>query len=120
MDRGLHTGPVQAQFASFGDPSLHCQFDHAIIERVHCFWTQGMKPAQERGLIGHALEVDPAEPAQDQTVFDALFGFPIAPLIQMFADEHAENDFDGGGMPPMHHCETITTTALLKLNNRRV
>jgi hypothetical protein len=102
VDRGLHTGPVQAQFAPFGHLCLDGQFHHAIIEGMQRLGAQRVLPAHQGGLVRHTLEVHPAEPAQHQAILHALFGFSIAPLIQMFAQQHAQQHFHRRGMPPMH------------------
>src|SRR5207248_4296028 len=57
--------------------------------------------------VRHTLKIDAAEPAQHQAIFDTLFGFLEAPTVEVLADEHAQNDFDGRGMPPMHEREAI-------------
>ncbi len=66
MDGRPHTGAVEAQLARPRDLRLPSQSGSAIHEGLQRLWLDGRRPAQQRRLRGHALEVDPAQPAQDQ------------------------------------------------------
>ena len=55
--------------------------------------------------IGRTFGVEAAELAQHQTIGDKLFGLCVAPAIEMFDDEHPQDDLNrgrraagGGGM----------------------
>jgi hypothetical protein len=48
------------------------------------------------------MEGHPAEPAQHQAVFDPAFQFFVAPLVQVFEDQQAQQHLHRGRVPPMH------------------
>src|ERR1051326_2374034 len=62
MDCRLDNGAVHPQLASSGHTDLGCQLTHAIVERLDGCGPNGLRPAQQRGIVGHLLEIDPAEP----------------------------------------------------------
>ncbi len=48
------------------------------------------------------MEGSPTKPAQHQAVLDASFQLFVAPLIEVFEDEQAQQHFHWRGVPPMH------------------
>ncbi len=60
----LDTGAIDAQFAGMGDLGLAGQLGRPVGQRVQGVGLNGLRPAQQRGLSGHALEVDAAKPTQ--------------------------------------------------------
>jgi hypothetical protein len=50
------------------------------------------------------MESHPAKPAQHEAIGYPPLAFFVAPLIQVFEDQHAQQYFHRGRMPSMHQC----------------
>jgi hypothetical protein len=59
-----------------------------------------MRPAQEGGVVGHLLQVDAAELAQDEAVGHEVLDLRVAPVVEPLDDEQAQDDPDRGTGPP--------------------
>ena len=59
----------------------------------------GVGPADQRGVVGDLLEVDPAELAEHQAVVDEVLGLLVAPAVEPHDHEHPEDDLHRGGGP---------------------
>ena len=99
-DIGLHHGPVDAQRAAAGDARGLCERHHPVVERGHGRRPDQVGPADERGVVGHGLEVHPAALPQHQAIGHEVFRLFVTPAVEPLDDEQAEDDFDRGGMPP--------------------
>jgi len=113
MGTGLHAGPIQAQFPPLHDLRLGGQFDDSIIEGMHGFRTNEVCPTKKGGIIGNLLKIDAREPTEHQTIIDPVLGFLETPVVQVFDNEQAQNDFYGrrvttteerSGMSPRQIC----------------
>ncbi len=107
MDGGLHAGGIQPKLASFGHPGLSGQLHHPVNQRMHRLWSQGLLPAPQRTGIGHLMEGHPAEPAQHQAVGHPPLAFFVAPLVEVFEDQHAQQHFHWRRVPTMHQSGAI-------------
>ena len=58
----------------------------------------------EGGIVGHAAEVDPAEPAQHETIGHALLRFLEAPVVKMFNEQETQDGLYWRGMPSPVSC----------------
>ena len=99
MDRRPHAGRIQPQLASGGHFGLPRQLDDAIVQRLG---TECGGPADQRALVGHYLEVDPAEPAWYQAVGHPLARLLIASYMEVLAQQHPKDHSRRRGMSPMH------------------
>jgi hypothetical protein len=102
MNLGLHTRRVQAQLAPLRHLGLPGQCDHAVIELVQRFRSQGGGPADQGGIVGCRFPEQAREPAQHQALVHPIFGLLIAPAEQVLEQEHAQQHFHWGGMSSMH------------------
>jgi hypothetical protein len=70
---------------------------------VHRLRSQGLFQAPQGTGIGHRMEGHPAEPAQHQAVGHSPFDFFVAPLVEVFEDQHAHEHFSWHGFS----CQTV-------------
>src|SRR5260370_26635262 len=98
MDSRWHTGGIDPQLAPAGHPRLHCQLYHALIQCLQRFGTDEPAPADEGGIVRHAAEVNPAEPAQHETIGHALLRFLEAPVVEMFDEQQTQDGLHRRGM----------------------
>ena len=64
MDVCFDDRAVDTQLATARDLELGRQFDHAVIDLLQRVRPNEFGPADQRGIVGHSLEVDTAELAQ--------------------------------------------------------
>jgi len=101
MDRRLHHRAVQPQLPPFRDLHLPRQHGDPVNQRRQRGRLDGVRPAQQRRAIGHPLEIDPAEPAQHQTVGYPPFGLRETPIEEVLHDQQPQDHLRWRGMPSM-------------------
>jgi hypothetical protein len=79
---GLHHRPSRAQLATLGHLELSSQLRDALIERLQRLRLDQSGAFDQHRVIRDALEIHPAELAQDQAVADLLFSLFVAVPIQ--------------------------------------
>src|SRR2546421_30665 len=72
------------------------------LSHMHRLRWQGLFPAPKCTSIGYLMEGPPAEPAQHQAVGHPPLAFFVAPLVEVFEDQHAQQHFHRRRMSPMH------------------
>jgi hypothetical protein len=101
MDGGLHHRAVQPQLSPFRDLHLPGQHGDPVDERRQRGRLDGVRPAQQRRAVGHPLEIDPAEPAQHQTVGYPFFRLRETPIEEMLDHRLAQDHLRWRGMSAM-------------------
>lgn len=74
---------------------------------MQCLGTDRLRPAEQGGVVWHALEIDPRKPAQHQTIGDPLLGFLETPAVEVFDHEQPRQHLLWGGMAPMDGRQAI-------------
>src|SRR5215210_466348 len=74
------------------------QLDYAIVERCDRFGADRVRPADEGGVVGGTLQIQPAELAQNDGVINEAFGLFVAPSIESLDHQHPQDHLDGRGM----------------------
>src|SRR5215469_155931 len=104
MDVRGHTGGIDPQLAPAGHPRPHGQLHHARIQRLQRFGPDEPAPADQRGIVRHAPEIDAREPAQHQAIGHALFRLLEAPGMQVFDQQETQDGLHWGRMPSSISC----------------
>jgi len=100
VDRRLRDGAVHPQFAARPHLGLLGQHHHPVIQCPQRRRPHELGPAQQRRVVGHPLEVHPAEPAQHQAVGHPLFGVLKAPAVEMLERQQPQDHLHRGRAAP--------------------
>ena len=109
MDVRLDRRGVDPELAAARHLPRPGELHHAVVDRLDGLGPDGVGPADQRGVVGDALEVDAAELAQHQAVVDEVFGLLVAPGVEPHDDEHAEDHLDRGGGPASGACPGVAS-----------
>jgi hypothetical protein len=63
------------------------ELDDAVVEGQERLGAEGVSPADQRGAVGGAFEVDAAELAEDRAVVDEVLGLLIAQAVAAHHDQ---------------------------------
>jgi hypothetical protein len=91
--RFRHAG-IQAQFVSSGQTMDLGQNEHAFIDLVERSHLDQAFQIIQRGVIRHALVIDPHPLAIGRAVAHFLFRLTIGPLLATAQHDQAQRDFD--------------------------
>jgi hypothetical protein len=100
VDRRLHHRAVKAQLPPARHREPARQGDHAVVERDQRRGRDDVGPAQKGGVVGHLLQVDAAELAQDEAVGHEALDLLVAPPVEPLDDEQTQDDLDRRTRPP--------------------
>ena len=99
MDVRLDHGGVDAQLASLDNPLLAGQLDQALVQRGDDFRSQCLSLPHHCFGIRHFRQAQAAEAAVDQVGAHLALQRFVAPVADVFEQQHAQHDF-GRGLGP--------------------
>jgi hypothetical protein len=97
VDVGLDRRGVDPELAAPRHLQRPGELDHPVVQRPQRLGADGVGPADQDGVVGDLLEVDPAELAEHQAVVDEVLGLLVAPAVEPHDHEYAKDDLDRGG-----------------------
>ena len=71
-----------------------------VVESRNGLRTDRVRPTDEGGVVGSALEVKPTELPQDDRIGDEVLGLFVAPPIEPLHEEHPQDHLNRRGMAP--------------------
>jgi hypothetical protein len=83
---GLDHRAVGSQLAPTSDLQATSQGNDMVEQTVQGLRLNQVRPANERRIVGHRLEVDAAELPERETISDERLRLFVAPAVQVLGD----------------------------------
>src|SRR3954469_24265070 len=75
------------------------QLHHPGVELLQRLWTDELRPAHQRRVVGNRFPIQPTELAQHEAVPDQVLGLFVAPAVEPLDHQHPQEHLDRGAMP---------------------
>src|SRR5215212_10337151 len=101
VDVGLHHCAVDAELAPAGDfqSQRTSQLNGTVVKRCDSLGADRIGPADEGGVVGRSLQIEPRELPQDDGIVHESLGLRVAPSIKPLDYEHPQDHLHWRGMP---------------------
>jgi hypothetical protein len=99
VDVGLHHRAVDAELAPAGDFQRTSQLNGTVVKRCDSLGADRIGPADEGGVLGRSLQIEPPELPQDDGIVHESLGLRVAPSIKPLDYEHPQDHLHRRGMP---------------------
>lgn len=100
VDVGLDHGRVGPEFPSSADLERPCQLHRTIVESSKGWRTDRIRPTDEGGVVGGALQVQAAELPQDDRIAETKRSVSLAPPVELLEHHHPQDDLHRFGVSP--------------------
>src|SRR3954447_8616311 len=104
-DVGLNDRAIDPELAPTGELVLARQGHDMLVYLTYGLFAYQVRPSDERGIVRHPLQVNPAELPEHQGVRDQPLGLLVTQIIEPSDDEHPEDNLhrrgaatEGGGV----------------------
>ena len=93
------TVPSMRELAAAGDFQRTSQLNGTVVKRCDSLGADHIGPADEGGVVGRSLQIEPRELPQDDGIVDESLGLRVAPSVKPLDYEHPQDHLHGRGMP---------------------